>query len=154
MLNTELHVSVVDFFLLLILCLNIPTVIPLKIWIANFISDYFNVQVCHASNIKSQRVCYYIHMLTKMWKSQYTSIMISFECSHTFDWFTHKLKDYIDLLQVKLVRHVCLSFAKTWMNINEFKLLIKINIVTIWIQLWKGFPTTESKYCSPTKFCM
>jgi len=70
-------------------------------------------------------------------------IMNQFECSYTFDWFTRKLKDYIDLLQVKLVRRVCLSFAKTQMNISDFTHHIYGDIdytdTTVWIQIWKGF---------------
>jgi len=70
-------------------------------------------------------------------------IMSQFECKHTFDWFTHKLKDYIDFLQVNLVRRVCLSFVKTRMNISDFTQHIYGDIdptdTIVWFQIWKGF---------------
>ena len=70
-------------------------------------------------------------------------IMSQYECKNTFDWFTHKLKDYIDLLQAKLVRRVCLSFLKTRMNISDFTQHIYGKIdptdTIVWFQIWKGF---------------
>ncbi|XP_065905266.1 uncharacterized protein [Dysidea avara] len=70
-------------------------------------------------------------------------IMNQFECKDTFDWFTHKLKDYKDLLQAKMVRRVCLSFFNTRMNISDFTQYIYGDIdptdTIVWFQIWKGF---------------
>ena len=70
-------------------------------------------------------------------------IMNQFECKDTFDWFTLKLKGYKDLLQAKLVRHVCLSFFDTRMNISDFTQYIYGDIdpidTIVWFQIWKGF---------------
>ena len=70
-------------------------------------------------------------------------IMNQFACKDTFDWFTHKLKDYKDLLQAKMVRRVCLSFFDTRMNISDFTQYIYGDIdptdTIVWFQIWKGF---------------
>ena len=64
-------------------------------------------------------------------------------CNDTFYYFTDKFSFYINLLQTKVVRRVCLSFYKTIMNIDKFTNAIYGNIrpsdVVVWFQIWKGF---------------
>ena len=64
-------------------------------------------------------------------------------CNDTFYYFTEKYSFYINRLQTKLVRRVCLSFYKTIMKIEKFTSTIYGNInpsdVIVWFQIWKGF---------------
>ena len=64
-------------------------------------------------------------------------------CNDTFHYFTDKFSFYINLLQTKVVRQVCLSFYKTIMNIDKFTDAIYGSIrpsdVVVWFQIWKGF---------------
>ena len=71
-------------------------------------------------------------------------IMKQKHCSDSFNHLTNKYSFYIDhLLQVKLVRRVCLSFYKTIMHIDNFTETIYGNFsssdVIVWFQVWKGF---------------
>ena len=64
-------------------------------------------------------------------------------CNDTYHYFTGKFSFYINLLQTKVVRRVCLSFYKTIMNIDEFTNVVygneKTSDVIVWFQIWKGF---------------
>ena len=65
-------------------------------------------------------------------------------CNSTLDHLINKYSFYINhLLQVKLVRRVCLSFYKTIMHIGKFTEIIYGNFsssdVIVWFQVWKGF---------------
>ena len=64
-------------------------------------------------------------------------------CNDTFYYFTNKYRFYINRLQTKMVRRVCLSFYKTIMDIDKFTSAIYGNIspsdVIVWFQIWKGF---------------
>ena len=71
-------------------------------------------------------------------------IMKQEHCIKEFDDLTNEYSFYIDhLLQVKLVRRVCLSFYKTIMDIDEFTKIVYGNFsssdVIVWFQVWKGF---------------
>jgi len=65
-------------------------------------------------------------------------------CKESFLWFKRKYSFYSDkLVQAELVRRVCLSFAKTRMNISYFTQQIygphNPSEVIVWILIWKGF---------------
>ena len=66
------------------------------------------------------------------------------DCNNALIDFTGKSRFYIDqLLKVKLVRRVCLSFYKIKMNIDDFTNTIYGNFsssdVIVWFSVWKGF---------------
>ena len=64
-------------------------------------------------------------------------------CNDTFHSFIKRYSFYINWLQTKLSRRVCLSFYKTAINIDEFTNVIYGNNnssdVIVWFQIWKGF---------------
>jgi len=64
-------------------------------------------------------------------------------CKDTLLFTTEKYRFYIDQLQLKLVRRVCLSFYKTVMDIDNFTNIIYGNFsspdVIVWFHIWKGF---------------
>ena len=69
-------------------------------------------------------------------------------CNSTLDHLTNKYSFYINhLLQVKLVRRVCLSFYKAIMHIDKFTEIIYGNFsssdVIVWFQIWKGFANND-----------
>lgn len=71
-------------------------------------------------------------------------------CKKTFHYFIDKYSFYIDqLLQVKIIRRVCLSFYRNKMHIDNFTNTIygefSSSDVVVWIQIWKGFSYSRVK---------
>ena len=127
-------------------------------------SDYFNIDIWNNMSVamngaplipwekfidQAPKKYIFVAILNSLKKEERAiyigdEIMKQESCNDSFNQFTSKYSFYIDhLLQVKLVRRVCLSFYKTIMDIDKFTKIIYGNFsssdVIVWFQVWKGF---------------
>ena len=127
-------------------------------------SDYFDIDIWNNMSIamngtplipweefidKAPKKYIFVGIVNSLEKEERTvyigdEIMKQKYCGNAFINLTNEYSFYIDhLLQVKLVRRVCLSFYKTIMHIDNFTEIIygdfSSSDVIVWFQVWKGF---------------